>query len=118
VVEQQDLVLGRRDADEGAHLRIRDFTAPEGIPDHREFAELASHADSLAPGDQVPADPPGEPVRTRRRALNVPTAALVELTQIGEEAIHGGIEVCRLFRNPLPQLLEITIHDDSHSIPP
>jgi hypothetical protein len=26
--------------------------------------------------------------------------------------MHGGIEVRRLFRNPLTQLLELAIHDD------
>ena len=56
MVEQQGLVLGRRDADQSAHLRVRDFTAPEGIPDHGEFAELARHPDALAPGDQVTAN--------------------------------------------------------------
>jgi hypothetical protein len=115
VVEQQNLVLGCRDAYQGAHLRIRDFTAPEGIADHGEFAELTRHADALAPGDQVTANPPGEPVRARQRALRVPAAALVELTQIGEESIHGGIEVGCLFCNPFPELLEIAIHGDSYS---
>ena len=114
-IEQQYLVLGRRDAYQGAHLRIRDFTAPEGIPDHVEIAELASHADTLAPGEQVAANPPGEPVRARRRTLCVPAAALVELTQISEESIHGSIEVCCLFCNSLPKLLEIAIHGDSYS---
>ena len=45
----------------------------------------------------------------------MPTAALVELTQIGKESIHGGIEVGRLFCNPFPELLEIAIHGHSHS---
>jgi len=115
VIEQQGLVLGRRDAYEGAHIRVRDFTAPEGIPDHGELAEPAGHTDTLAPGDQVTANPPGEPVRTRRRTLGVPTTALVELTQIGEESIHGSIEVCRLFCNSFPKLLEIAIHSHSPS---
>jgi hypothetical protein len=42
----------------------------------------------------------------------VPTAALVELTEISEQSMQGGVEVRRLFRNPLPQLLKLAIHDD------
>src|SRR6185436_13689887 len=80
------------------------------IPDHGKPGELASNPYPFAPGDRIPADPPCEPVRARGCALHVPAAALVELTQVGKESIHGCIEVCRLFRNPLSQLLEITIH--------
>jgi hypothetical protein len=40
-------------------------------------------------------------------------AALIELAQIREEAVHGGIEVCRLFCDSFPELLEVTIHGDS-----
>jgi hypothetical protein len=29
-----------------------------------------------------------------------------------QPAIHGGIEVRRLFRDPLPQLLELAVHGD------
>ena len=112
VVEQQGLVRRRRDAQQRAHLRVRDFAAPERIIDRRELGELAGDPHALPRGDQIPADPPGEPVRTRHRALNMPAAALVELAQIGEQAMHGGIEVRRLFRNPLPQLLELAIHGD------
>jgi hypothetical protein len=54
-------------------------------------------------------------VRTRHRALHVPATARIELAQIAEQAMHGCIEVRRLFRNPLSQPLELTIHDDAIS---
>ncbi len=47
-------------------------------------------------------------MRTRGRALNVPTAALVKLMQIDEQAIHRCTEVCRLLRNSLVQAVPIT----------
>jgi len=55
-------------------------------------------------------------MRTRRRALNVPAAAFVELMQIGKQAIHGSIAVRRLLRNPFPCLdlggLADQMHDE------
>jgi hypothetical protein len=45
----------------------------------------------------------------------VPATALVELAQIGEEPMHGRIEVRRLFRDSLTQLLELSVHEDTIS---
>lgn len=58
-----------------------------------------------------PADSPGEPVRARPGALNVPASAPVEFTQISEQPMHRCIEVRRLLRDPLTQLLELSIHE-------
>jgi len=40
----------------------------------------------------------------------VPATSLVERAQVGEQAVHGRIEVRRLFGDPLPQLIELTVH--------
>jgi hypothetical protein len=90
VIEQQHFVGRRRDAHQRPHLRLRDFAAPQGIIDHGEFPEPVGDAYALARGDQIPADPPGEPVRTRPRALHVPAAARIELAQIGESVLSDG----------------------------
>jgi hypothetical protein len=42
----------------------------------------------------------------------VPAAALIELAQIREEPVHGGIEVCGLFCDSFAELLQIAIHGD------
>jgi hypothetical protein len=112
IVEQQRLVRRRCHAHHRAHLRVRHHAAPERIINRREPGELAGDPHALSCGDQIPANPPGEPVCTRHRTLRVPAAARVELAQIGEQAMHGGIDVRGLFRNPLPQLLELAIHRD------
>jgi len=47
----------------------------------------------------------------------VPATALVELTQIGEQPMHRRIEMRRLLRNPLAQLLKLILHDECISRP-
>jgi len=64
VVEQQRLVRRRCDAHQRPDLRVRDFATPERIIDPRERGELAGDPHALPCGDQIPADPPGKPVRT------------------------------------------------------
>ena len=112
VVEQQGLVRRGGDTHQRAHLGVRNFAAPERIIDRREPGELAGNPHALPRSDQVPADPPGEPVGTRHCALDMPAAAFVELTDIGEQAMQGSIDVRCLLRDPLPQLLELATHDD------
>jgi hypothetical protein len=51
-------------------------------------------------------------VRARRRALDVPATARVELTQIGEQPMHRSIKVRRLLGDPLAQLIQLAMHDD------
>jgi hypothetical protein len=90
----------------------------QSIIDRRELGELSGDSHTVTRGDQVPTNPPRKLVRTRHRALHVPATALVELAQIDEQSMHGGIEVCRLFGNPLPQLIELTVHVHSHITQP
>jgi hypothetical protein len=112
VVEQQRLVLRRRDAQQRADLRVRHLAAPQRIVDPRELGQLARDAHVIARRHQIPADAPGQPVRARRRALDMPATARIERAQIGEQPMHRGIEVCRLLGDPLAQLLQFAIHDD------
>jgi hypothetical protein len=114
VLEQQGLVCRRCDAHHRAHLRVRHLAPSQGVFDRGKLGELAGDAHAVARGDQVPTDPPREPVRARHRALHVPPTALVELAQIGEQPVHGRIEVCRLFGDPFPQLIQLTVHAHSH----
>jgi len=54
-------------------------------------------------GHQIPSDAPGEPVGTGRRALDVPTTARIEGSQISQQPVHGCIEVRRLVGDSLAQ---------------
>src|SRR5262249_55322997 len=112
VLQQQQLVGRRRDSHHRANLRIRDLTAPKRIVDRWKFAELASHADMFARRGQVPANAPGQPVRTRQRPLPIPTTSRIELAQICEQPMHGSIEVRRLLCDSFTQLFELTVHSD------
>ena len=107
MVEQEVRVGWRRDAQHRPYLGIRHLATPKGIVDRRELGELCGDPNVLARGDQIPADAPGEPVCARPCALCVPPAAPVELAQVGEEAMHGGVEMRRLFRDLLSQLFEL-----------
>jgi hypothetical protein len=83
-------------------------------PNHgsRKSPSVAGDAHALARGDEAPSRRARKPVGTRRRALNVRVASLVALPRIDEESKRGRVQVCRLFCNPFPQLLEITIPGD------
>jgi hypothetical protein len=103
ILEQDRLVRFRGDARDRTYLRIRHLATPEGIVDRREAGELTGHAYPLAGRDQIPADPPGQPVRTRLRSLAEPAAPYVEVAQIREEPMQGGIEMRGLFCDSLTQ---------------
>jgi hypothetical protein len=77
-----------------------------------KLGELARDAHVVARRDQVPPDAPCEPVGTGRRALNVPTTARIERSQVGEQPVHRCIEVRRLLGDSLAQLLQLILHDN------
>jgi len=79
VLEKQGFVRRSRDPHHRAHLRVRDFPAPEGIIDRGKLAEFLSDAHTVTRGDEVPAHSPCEPVRTRQCALGAPTTTHIEL---------------------------------------
>ena len=112
MVEQQGFVGRRRDAHHRAYLGVRDFAAPERIVDRGELGELVGDAHALPGRDELPADPPRQPVCTRQRTLDVPAAALIERAQIRKEPVHGCIEVCGMFCDSFAELLQITVHGD------
>src|SRR5215475_9112605 len=66
----------------------------------------------VARRDQIPTDPPCEPVGTRSGALHVPTTAGIERSQVGQQPVGGCIEVRRLLGDPLAQLFELILHDN------
>ena len=55
--------------------------------------QRSGHAQVLARGAKIPADAPAQPVRAGAKALAVPAAGRVERPQVGEQAMHGSIQV-------------------------
>src|SRR5215510_15025359 len=66
----------------------------------------------VARRDQIPPDAPCEPVGTRSGALDMPTTAGIERSQVGEQPVGGCIEVRRLLGDSLAQLIELILHDN------
>lgn len=62
-LEEHRLVGRRRDPQDRADLGVRELAAAEGVIGGRKLAELAGDAHSVARGDRVPPDSPGEPLR-------------------------------------------------------
>src|SRR6185503_6486380 len=89
---------------------------PECIIDLREVGELARHSHMVACSHQAPANSPREPVSTRESALPMPSAALIELAQIGQQTMHGGIQMRRLLGDAFAELFELTIHIECISL--
>jgi hypothetical protein len=46
----------------------------------------------------------------------MPTTARIKRAQIGQQPVHGCIEVRRLLGDPLAQLLQFIVHVQSHII--
>jgi hypothetical protein len=90
--EQAGLGFRRGHAGQGAHLGVGQLPAGERPGEERQRSEGARHPDPLAGRAQVEAHAPAQPGGAGAEAA-VPTAAGVELTDQGEEARGGGIEV-------------------------
>ena len=55
--------------------------------------QCPGHSKMLARSAKVPADAPAQPVGAGAKALAVPAAGRVERPQVGEQAMHGGVQV-------------------------
>src|SRR5262249_28310833 len=86
------LLVERRDPGHGANLGVADLTEAQGVVDQRQVAERAGHADLLAGGAQRDAAAPVQPVRAGQGALARPALLEVEAAQVGEKAMHGGVD--------------------------
>jgi hypothetical protein len=93
VLQQSGLVGRSRDAGDGTHLGVRQLAGGEGCIHFGERGERAGHAKMLAGGGEPPPDAVGEPVSAGGEALGQPAARFIEAPQVGEQAVHGGIEV-------------------------
>ena len=58
--------------------------------------QCPGHAQVFARGAKVPAHAPAQPVGSGAKALAVPAAGRVECSQVGEQTVHGGVQVDRL----------------------
>ena len=67
--------------------------------------QCPGHAQVLARSAEVPADSPAQPVGAGAKALTVPAAGSVEGPQVGEQAMHGGVQVDRLLGDVFAQSL-------------
>ena len=65
----------------------------------------SGHAQVFARSAEVPAHAPAQPVRAGAKALAVPAAGRVERPQVGEQAMHGGVQVDGLLGNVFAQSL-------------
>ena len=111
VGQEQCLVRRGRDTRDRADLHVRDGATPKSVIDQRQLGEPASDAKVLARGADVPADSPREPIGARASALLVPTVRGVELAQVGEQRVGGGVEVGGVRCDALAQIIEIDGHD-------
>ena len=111
VGQEQCLVRRGRDTRDRADLHVRDGAKSERVIDQRQLGEPASDAKVLARGADVPADSPREPIGARASALLVPTVRGVELAQVGEQRVGGGVEVGGVRCDALAQIIEIDGHD-------
>jgi hypothetical protein len=104
-VHQQGLLGGRGgDAGDGADLGVRQATVAQRVVDARQGGEGARDPDVLAPGPRRPADAPRQPRGARDRAVIGPVAGLVERADVGEQAVHRGVQVIGLLRDAIAQL--------------
>jgi hypothetical protein len=55
--------------------------------------QCSGHSKMFARGAEVPADAPAQPVRAGAKALAVPAAGRVERPQVGQQAMHGRVQV-------------------------
>ena len=67
--------------------------------------QRSGHAQVFARGAEVPADAPAQPVRAGAKALAVPAAGRVERPQVGEQSMHGGVQVDGLLGDVLAERL-------------
>src|SRR4030095_16711050 len=87
--EQPRLGVWRRDAGEGADLRVRQLTAGKRLGKLRQRGQGARHADLLAGRAEIEADAPGEPLGTGPKAV-VPAPPRIEVPDQIEQA-RGGL---------------------------
>ena len=85
--------LWRGHPGDGANLGVGQLPAGQGLGEERQGLEGARDADPFTGRAQVEPHPPGEPGGAGAEA-RVPAPSRVELSDHGEKARGGGVEVC------------------------
>ncbi len=93
VLEESVLHLRRGDADDGAHLGVRELASAHGVGELREVAQRVRDAESFAGGVLVHADAPREPRGAGGGSGVGPVAAVVELADQDELSVGRGVEM-------------------------
>ena len=99
-----------------AHLRVRHDAAPERVVDDRQLAEPVCDPQLFPRGRGVHPESPRQPVRARLGRLERPALPEIEHSQIGEEAVHRGVEVRAVDGEPLTQRFHILLSRHYRSI--
>jgi hypothetical protein len=92
-VEQQLLVVARGYAGDGADLGVAQLPALHGSGDERQRRERPRHPHLLARRDQTHADAPAEPMGAALGSWRPPACVGIELVDIDEELMGGGVDM-------------------------
>ena len=103
---QQPRLGGRgRHPREGPDLRIGKPAARHGRGDVGQLGQRGGHAQLLAGGAEVEAGAPVEPVGAGAEAL--PAVPAVELVQVAQQLVGGGIDARRQLGDPVTEAVQV-----------
>ena len=105
-LEQIALTLGSGHTRERPHLGERQLALGHGRADLGKLGEGSSSSHPLTGGTQVDPGTEGEPVGAGAVSARLPPPELVELGDQCEEAVLGGMDVCRERGDLVAQVLE------------
>jgi hypothetical protein len=101
------LVLGCCHAGHRAHLGVAHLSALKRTVDQRQARQGTGNAHLLARGAGVESDAPAQPVSAADSALIEPAFRFIELSNAGEQAMSGRIDVRSGLRDFVGELLNI-----------